>query len=109
MPLVLQIVKHSDHRRTANDGCGKSKIEQHVDALLFYNERKDQLLPQNSSRPKRRTYTLRHVKEIRLLRNQIRARLAIREHNVLIRRVDGGQHFQQIPQIDLSASDTSGD
>src|SRR5258706_8109577 len=109
MALVLQIVKHSDHRRATNEGSGKSRIEEHVDALLSYSKRKDQLLPQNSSRPKGRTYTLWRVQEIGLFRNQVRPRLTIGEHDVLIHRIDRGQCGQQIPQIDFSTADPSGD
>src|SRR5260370_16315698 len=109
MPLVLQIVKHRYHRGTANDGSGKSRIEQYVDALLRDRKRKDELLPQNASRPKRRTDLLRRMQKIRLLRNQVRARLAIREHNVVIHRVDRSQRLQQVPHIYLSAANASRD
>src|SRR5260370_33785987 len=45
VPFVLQIVKHSNHRRAANVWSGKSRIEQYVDALFCDRKRKAELLP----------------------------------------------------------------
>src|SRR5689334_13945408 len=84
MPLMLQVVKNRYLAAGREHWRSKSWIEQNIQAVARQLDWQDDLFPQNTRRAEARMYSLRLPVKVRLPRDQVRVRLQIGQHKILI-------------------------
>src|SRR5947207_2297467 len=109
MTLVLQIVKDCDVWTPPEEGARESRVQQNIDLMFADYARETELLEQDARRPETSADTARRPRKVHSVGDNFTARFTIREDHVFIRGIDAGNRGQEIPQIDLSPADFSGD